>query len=122
MATVEITDDNFREIYQQNDIIILDFWAIWCGPCQQFGPIFEEASEDHPDVVFGKVDTEVELKLAEYFGIKSIPTIVIVREGITVYFRPGVLSRSEISQLVQKTKALDMEAEKNRVDEEDRNQ
>lgn len=121
MGTVEITDDNFREMYQNNDILILDFWAAWCGPCRSFGPIFEEASNEHEDVLFGKVNTEQEVKLSQYFNIRSIPSIVAIRDGITVFFRPGVLSKPEISQLLDEVKKLDMEAEMKRVAEEDEN-
>ena len=119
MASVDITDKNFREIYEKNDIVILDFWAAWCGPCRQFAPTFEAVSEKYSDVVFGKVNTETEQGLAGHFGIRSIPTIMVIREGISIFSQPGVLGEADLNQLIGKVKELDMEEVKKSVDAED---
>ncbi|MCB0420929.1 MAG: thioredoxin [Bdellovibrionales bacterium] len=119
MATLHITDENFRETYTNNDIVILDFWAPWCGPCQMFGPIFEAASDQYDDVVFGKINTEEETKLAMYFGIRSIPTIVVLRSGVKVFEQPGALGEQDLHQLIAAVKQIDMEAELARLEAEE---
>jgi thioredoxin 1 len=108
MATLEITDSNFREIYQNNDIVILDFWAEWCGPCHQYGPIFEDISNSFPDIVFGKVDTEREQKLSSYFSVRSIPTTLIIREGLEVYRNSGIMSEEDIHNVIALVKNVNM--------------
>jgi thioredoxin 1 len=108
MATTEITKDNFRTTYESNDIVVVDFWASWCGPCMNFLPIYEKVSEDYPDVVFGKVDTELEQELAAHFSIRSIPTLMVIRGGYEVFFNPGSLAEEDLRTLIDKVKELDM--------------
>ena len=108
MAIVELTRDNFRQTIDENDVVLVDFWAEWCGPCRMFAPIFEDVSARNPDLVFGKVNTEMERELAQMFGIRSIPTLMIFREQIIIYSQPGALPASALEDLVQKARALDM--------------
>lgn len=109
MATIEITTENLDSTLTNNDIVILDFWAPWCGPCKQFGPIFEAASQSHPDVVFGKVNTEDEQQLAAAAGISAIPTIMIFRETIPVFSHSGAITKSALDDLIKQVRQLDME-------------
>ena len=108
MATREITLDTLDETVRGNDIVLLDFWAEWCGPCRSFAPVFEAASAQHPDVVFGKVDTEAERELAAGFGITSIPTLLAFRENVIVFAQPGALPGPQLEQVIQAVKGLDM--------------
>lgn len=109
MATIALTEAEFGDTITGNDIVFVDFWAAWCGPCRMFGPVFEAVSETHPDAVFAKVDTDAELGLAGGLGISSIPTLMAFREGYLVYREAGALNRSQFTQLVEQVKGLDME-------------
>jgi len=118
MAAIELTKDNFDEIITGNDIVLVDFWATWCGPCQTFGPIFEEVSEKFPDAVFAKVNTEEQQELSAHFQIRSIPTLMIFREQIIVFAQPGALPQSALEEVVGKVKELDMAEVKRQIEEE----
>ena len=109
MATVEVTQENFNQVVNGNSMVIVDFWAPWCGPCRSFAPAYEAASEKHPDVVFAKVNTEEQQALAGYFQIRSIPTLMVFRDKIIIFAQPGALPASALEQVIEKAKALDMD-------------
>ncbi|WP_181809792.1 thioredoxin [Streptomyces shenzhenensis] len=108
MPTVELTKDNFEETVTGSDIVLIDFWAAWCGPCRMFGPVYEKAAERHPDIVFGKVDTEAQPELAGAFRISSIPTLMAVRDRTVLYSQPGALPPQALEELIGKIRAVDM--------------
>lgn len=109
MATVDITADTFNDIVASNSIVLLDFWAGWCGPCRAFAPTYEAAAEEHPDIVFGKIDTEAEQELAATFQVRSIPTIAAIRDNIMVFRESGALPASALAQVIEGVRALDMD-------------
>ncbi|MEU6074637.1 thioredoxin [Micromonospora sp. NPDC047074] len=109
MATVELTTANFDEVTGSDGIVLVDFWAEWCGPCKRFAPVYERSSEKHPEIVFGKVDTEAQQELGAKFDIRSIPTIMAIRDGVIVFAQPGALPESALENLIEQVQALDME-------------
>lgn len=117
MATVDLTATDFSSTIEDNGIVLIDFWADWCGPCKMFAPWYEEVSQDHSDVVFAKVDTEAEQALAGSFGIRSIPTLMAFRDGILLYKEAGALPKEALGQLVDQVKALDMDDVRRQVAE-----
>jgi len=118
MAVVELTKDNFEEVVTNNEFVIVDFWAPWCGPCRSFAPTYEKVSEDHPDVVFAKVNTEDEQEIAGHFQIRSIPTLMIFRDKIIIFSEAGALPESGFRELVGKAGELDMDEVRRQVAEQ----
>jgi len=122
MATLDLTEPIFAETIENNDIVILDFWAEWCGPCKAYGPVYERVSEKYPDVVFGKIDTEDQQELAGMFGIRSIPTTIVFKEGIGVFMQPGALPEEALQDLVEKIKEIDMDEVRAEMAEKEANE
>jgi thioredoxin 1 len=119
VATIELTKDNFETTIVNNDTVLVDFWAEWCGPCKMFGPVYEKVSEEHPDIVFAKVDTELEQELSAYFNIRSIPTLMIFRDQIGIYSQPGALPEPALRDLIEQANALDMDEVRRQVEAAD---
>jgi len=117
MPTVDLTATDFTRTIEDNGIVLVDFWAGWCGPCRMFAPWYEEVSEEHTDVLFAKVDTEAEQALAGSFGIRSIPTLMAFRDGVLLYKEAGALPKEALAQLVDQVKALDMDDVRRQVAE-----
>ncbi len=109
MATIELNGTNFDTTISSNNFVVVDFWAPWCGPCKQFGPVYEAVSEKYPEITFAKVNTEAEQELAGHFQIRSIPTLMIFRDQIVIYAQPGAMMGGQFEQLLTQAKALDME-------------
>ncbi len=119
MPTIELTADNFNETVSANDTVFVDFWAEWCGPCRMFAPVFETAAENHPDIVFGKVNTEEQQALAGSFGIMSIPTLMVFRENVVIFSQPGALPGPVFEDLISKVREVDIEDVHRQVAEHD---
>ena len=119
MATLEMQNSSFTEIVEGNNLVIIDFWAEWCGPCRAYAPVFERVSAEFPDVVFAKVDTEVEQALAGSFGIRSIPTTIAFKEGIGVFMQPGALPEDALRDLIGKLQELNMDEVRAELEERD---
>ena len=115
MATVELTQENFNEVVGSDGLVLVDFWAEWCGPCKMFGPVFEKSSETHGDITFGKVDTEAQVELAQAFQIRSIPTLMAVRDGVVLYSQAGALPAASLEDLIGQLRAVDMEEVKAQI-------
>lgn len=109
MATVNLTQENFNQVVEDNDIVIIDCWAEWCGPCKSYGPVYEKVSELYPDIVFGKVNTEEQQELAGYFQVRSIPTTIIMRDKIGVFQQAGALPEEGLKDIIKQVQELDME-------------
>lgn len=118
MATREITLETIETTINESDIVLLDFWAAWCGPCRMFGPVFEKSSEEHPDIVFGKIDTEAQQQLAAGFRITSIPTLMAFRDGILVFSQPGALAAPQLEQVITAVEGLDMDDVRRQIAEQ----
>ena len=118
MASIELTTINFDSTIKGQGIVFVDFWAQWCGPCRSFAPVYEKASEQHEDIVFGKVDTEAQQELGARFAITSIPTLMAFRDGILVFSQPGALRSAGLEKVIEGVRALDMEDVRRQVDEQ----
>ena len=120
MAIVNLTKDTFRDIVSENETVLIDFWAPWCGPCRQFAPVFDSMSEQHPDVVFAKVNTEEEQELAGHFNIRSIPTLMVFRQQIIVFVQPGALPPAGLATVIEKVGELDMDDVRRQIAEQEK--
>ena len=119
MALENLTSENFNDKVQSNEIVLIDFWAPWCGPCKSFGPIYEKVSEQYPDILFGKVNTEDEQELGGYFQIRSIPTTMILKQGIVVFSQAGVMPEEALKDVIGQVEALDMDMVREQIAKEE---
>jgi thioredoxin 1 len=117
VATVKLTGTNFDTVVKDNDMVLVDFWASWCGPCRIFAPVYEKVSEAHDDIVFGKVDTDAEIELAQAYNISSIPTLMVIRDGIVLYAQAGALPERSLEELITKAREIDMDQVRSEVAE-----